>query len=341
MIEVRNGVTVIVCCHNSAARLPEVLSYLVAQKIPEDIPWEVIIIDNASTDDTSQVALQAWRKDAPVPLRIVYEPRLGLSHARRRGLLEAQYEFVSFIDDDNWVAPDWVKVVFEVISQHPNVGACGGFSEAICEVFPPWWFKHYKGSYAVGPQGEGGDITWTRGFLWGAGLTIRKSAWQQLLNNGFGPLLVGRQGSRLTAGEDSELCFALRLAGWHLWYESRLRLCHFLQAYRLEWSYLRRIHRGFGASTVGHDSYHFALKKSPKSLKGRRRQTWQWQTLAALKRLFRQRRKLLLSLRHPMEGDTDVLDIERRVGRLFELLRKRKEYDVSIREVRDASWMRI
>ena len=124
------GVSVVICCHNSLSRLPATLAHLKAQHVGGRIPWEVIVVDNASTDATSAVALDHWRKDAPTTLRVVGEPRLGLTHARERGFLEAKCEIVSFIDDDNWVCPNWIELVSEIMTNHPDMAACGGLTEA-------------------------------------------------------------------------------------------------------------------------------------------------------------------------------------------------------------------
>jgi glycosyltransferase involved in cell wall biosynthesis len=333
------GVSVVICCHNSRQRLPQTLAHLAAQQVRESVQWEVIVVDNASTDETSQIALTSWPAAVPAPLRVVDEPQLGLSHARYRGYLEAKYEIISFIDDDNWVCPEWVQLVSEIMSQYPELGACGGLIEAKCEVTPPEWFEQFKSCYAVGAQGqEAGDITCTRGELWGAGLSIRKSAWQQLLSNGFQTLLSDRQGTALTSGGDSELCMALRLAGWRLWYEPRLRLYHYLPAYRLKWGYLRRLYQGFGVASVGYGPYYYALQQSPENLKERLRQTWQGHILILLKNLLIHPRKLFLSFFYPLESDPEVLEIEQKIGNLLELLRKRKTFNLSIREVRNAPW---
>jgi glycosyltransferase involved in cell wall biosynthesis len=332
------GVSIVVPCHNAAQRLPQTLAHIAAQQVPEGLYWEVILIDNASTDETSQVALASWPADAPAPLRVLHEPRLGLTYSRLRGFAEAKYEIISCVEDDNWIGSDWLRVVAEIMRQHPNVGACGGFNEAVCEVNPPWWFDRYSWSYAIGPQGqEAGDITWTRGFLWGAGLTVRRSAWHHLVSRGFRPLLADRQGTKLNSGGDSEMCLALRGAGWRLWYEPRLRLRHFLLAHRLNWVYLRRLHRGFGASRVAFDPYHFALLGRPESFRGRLGRIWQREAGAVLKNLHSRRRKLLLSFVSPLEGDPDALYIENELGRLIELIRKRGAYDRSIQEVWEAS----
>jgi len=326
-----DGVTLIICCHNSSTKLPSVLTHLAAQEVPEDIPWEVIVVDNASTDDTSQVALQVWPEDLPVPLKVIYEPELGLMHARHRGLSEARYELVSFIDDDNWVASNWVKVVFEVMSPRSTIGACGGFGEEVCEVEPPWWFEKYKGDYAVGSQGpETGDVTETRGYLWGAGLTVRKSVWQRLLRSGYRNLLTGRRGNSLTSGEDVELCFAIRIAGFRLWYEPRLHLRHFLPPRRLTWRYLRLMYRGDGASSVGYDPYLAILGSEAQ----KHQEIWKREFLKTSMKLFRFRARLGKSLLLSCEGDQQTLAIELAMGRLLELFHKRQAYDNSFHAVR-------
>src|SRR5215472_9609045 len=121
------GVSIVICCHNSALLLPETLACLQAQTFSGVRPdCEVIVVDNASTDQTSQAARHHWPSDGPIPLRIVQEPKLGLTAARLRGIAEAQYEFVCFVDDDNRVASDWVESVFRLMSAHPQIGACGG-----------------------------------------------------------------------------------------------------------------------------------------------------------------------------------------------------------------------
>lgn len=302
-------------------------------------PWEVIIVDNASMDMTAQVAHSVWPKNPPAQLRVVSEPRLGLAFARERGFKSAQFESVSFVDDDNWVADDWIECVFEIMSNSSNIGACGGVSLAVPETEPPTWFEQVQSKYAIGPQGDvAGDITWSRGFLWGAGLTVRKSAWEGLVSRGFRHLLVGREGGSLGTGEDEELCLALRLAGWRLRFEPRLQLSHFIPSHRLRWHWLRRRMRGFGAGSVGLDPYRHAQSGHLDRFEGRTGSIWLWSTAAVIRKLSRFRAKLPSSWWTALEGDMDVLAIEMLNGRLLELLRRRKSYDFSIQHIRNASW---
>ena len=333
------GVSIPICCHNSAGRLAPTLQHLKRQVVPKSIPWEVMVIDNASTDKTLQMASEIWGDFPPANLRVVREPKIGLSYARIRGFQEAQYEYISFIDDDNWVAPDWVETVYRVMTAHPEVGACGGRSEAVFEEEPPTWFKKYERSFVIGEQGkEYGDITWGRGWLWGAGLTVRKTAWKFLVDNDFKPVLRGRTGKRLTSGEDVELCFALRLAGWNIWLDEQLILQHYIPAERLSWGYARKLMRGIGAASVGFIPYKLALTGENNIFMGRTGKIWTGKLCGNLKRLTKMELKWFFSRKRPVEGDDEILEMERLRGSLGEFIKKREHLDLDVNMVRNAKW---
>jgi glycosyltransferase involved in cell wall biosynthesis len=345
--------------------LPQTLAHLAAQIVPSATPWEVIVVDNASTDGTAEAVADAWPAEAPQCVRIVVEHQLGLTHARYRGLAEAQYELISFVDDDNWVCPSWIQTVSDIMAAHPDVGACGGYTEAVCETPPPAWLEAFdlpgvrrsdtptssetnahrsvkpfrRSFFALGSQGQqDGDITSSRGRLWGAGLTVRRSAWLGLIAEGFESTLVGRQGNTLSAGEDTELCLALRLAGWRLWYSSELKLQHFLPAERLTWEYLRRLSRGYGAVTVATDAYHFAARGLPAGRRQRLRRTWVWQCCNATRNILRHAPKLWTLDSTSLQGNPDVLHVEHCLGRLRGLLHDRSAYNARIRAIHSAPW---
>ena len=216
--------SVVICCHNGAKRLPETIAHLAAQRVPAEIPWEVVVIDNASTDDTAAVVMSCWPSDAPTPLKVIREPRLGKIHALDRALQEPLYEYIAFVDDDNWVSPDWVRITAEVMNAHPEVGICGGINTAVCEIDPPWWFEEFKGFFAISPNDvQTGDVTGGSAFV-GAGMTLRRSAWQSVVETGHRCFVVDRHGKLLTTGRDSEMCLAVRLAGWHFLARPTLKL---------------------------------------------------------------------------------------------------------------------
>jgi glycosyltransferase involved in cell wall biosynthesis len=331
------GVSIVICCHNSAKRLPETLAHLAAQDVPVGMPWEVIVVDNCSTDGTSEVASRTRESRTGVPLRVVKEGRTGLSHARRRGFDEARYGIVSFVDDDNWLDKNWVRVAAELMEKHSNVGACGGQGEAVCEVAAPAWFNGLEGGYAVGQQADkAGDVAWTRGFLWGAGLTVRREALGQLFNGGFCSALEDRNGQTLNSGGDSELCLAMRLAGWRLYYEPELRFKHFIPEGRLKWSYLRRLHRGFGRSKPVLGIYQKAHSAQPREK--RFRNHWTWQAVRILRSILSEHNHTLKRFHLPLEGEREVLALESKIGSLVELLKLRGKLARLEEQIKSAPW---
>jgi glycosyltransferase involved in cell wall biosynthesis len=229
------GVSVVICCHNGAARLPETLKHLARQAVPASIPWEVIVVDNASTDDTANVAARVWREaGAPAPLCLLEEARPGRSFALQTGFTAARYGVLVLVDDDNWLNPDYLERAFRQMCRHPEMGILGGKITAAFEAEPPRWFPQYQSWYAVGPQGKtSGDITGYKSHVAGAGMVVRKPAHELLKQKGFQPLLSGGRSGNLTVGEDMELCYAMMLIGYRIWYDEQLQLTHFMPKERL------------------------------------------------------------------------------------------------------------
>jgi glycosyltransferase involved in cell wall biosynthesis len=218
------------------ARLPETLKHLAWQILPSSIPWEVIVVvDKDSTDDTATVAARVWQEaGAPASLLVLVEARPGRSFALETGFIAAKYCVVVTVDDDNWLNPDYLERAFHLMCQHPEVGAAGGKITAAFEAKPPDWFPQFQTCFAIGPQGKAsGDITSYKRHVAGAGMVVRKSAYQCLKQLGFRPVLSGGRRGNLTAGEDLELCYALVLAGYRIWYDENLRLTHFMPKGRI------------------------------------------------------------------------------------------------------------
>lgn len=333
------GVSIVICCFNSRARLGETLGHLARQIVPPGLPWEIIIVDNGSTDGAAAFAEKAWAYQSAAPLRVVSEPQPGLSQARARGLREAGYELISLVDDDNWVCPDWVRLISEIMTQHPDVGACGGLSIAASEQPLPAWFAEFARSYAVGEIVAGaGDVTWSKGYLWGAGLTLKKSAWQGLLDQGFHPQLTDRLGTSLSSGGDTELCKALRLAGWKLHYDPRLSLRHFIPPARLEWTYLRKLRRALGASSVGIDAYDFAVRTEGSRMRRWARESWFYQTGLAVQNLLACGSLIWDARKRAVAGRAAALQAEWWLGRWQGLLSGPRGYAQAVRAVRQAPW---
>jgi glycosyltransferase involved in cell wall biosynthesis len=242
-----NGVSIIICCHNSEKRIVDVLTHLQLQKFDRKVDWEIILVDNASTDKTTETARQVWNKNPVTHLKIVDEKEPGLIYARLRGVRETLYDIISFIDDDNWVEPHWIEKVFTIFENDEKIGACGGKVIAGFENGAPAWFTDFQSNFAIGDQQkESGYVHKNRGFLWGAGLSVRKCLFQEIQKKGYKWTMTGRKGNLLLAGDDSEICKAVVLMGHKLYYEKSLTLVHYMPEERLTDKKLTGMNYGFG-----------------------------------------------------------------------------------------------
>lgn len=252
------GVSIITVSYNGAKRLPETIKHIKEQVVDANIPWEVIMVDNASDDNTFEV--MSNNGDITIPWKTLSQPRKGVVYARLLGIETAKYEFLLFVDDDNWMEPYWVQRVHEIFLAHPKIGMFAGYNEGVCEVPPPPWFEPYKVAYAIGSQGNGtSDITKSRGYVWGAGMAFRKSIYSLVKQCGFKPILTGGVGKKLSRGEDSELCYAYIAAGYQIWYFEDMKLRHYMPETRLRWTYIVALCRGFGESHFVFEIYSNAI----------------------------------------------------------------------------------
>ena len=233
-------VSVVICCYNSAIRLPKTLLHLALQEVADGLNWEVILVDNNSLDNTASIAADLWSEYGyPTSFKVVVEKRAGLSFAREKGIREARYEIVLFCDDDNWLASDYLLVGSSIIRSDKQIGALGGISSLVIEpgCVVPAWFKDNAGAYAVGKQATtSGDVSYRR-YLWGAGMLVRKSVLLDFFDVGVESVLTGRLGKVLLAGDDSEVCAWILARGYKLWYTEDLRFQHFMPASRLKKEY--------------------------------------------------------------------------------------------------------
>lgn len=262
------GISVIVCCYNSASRIRETLEYLAKQKL-NGVQAEIILVNNNSSDDTVAVAGSSWASyRSGTPLRIIDEPTPGLSSARHTGMKNAIYDYVVFCDDDNWLSENYLVTVFTLFKSDVRIGAVGGIGAPVYEIDPPETIKKNVIQYAVGNQAEeSGDVTHSKGYLYGAGISIRKSVYEYLIREGFTFALEGRKGNILTSGEDFELCQAIILMGHTLYYDASLTFKHYLTLNRLNENYLLRMNKGFGYSIAF--LYPYIYLSTDKKLKGK------------------------------------------------------------------------
>jgi len=115
--------SVIICTRNRAQSLDRTLRSLTLMRKPAEGEWEIILVDNGSTDATPQVVASY---ESRLPIRRVVETTPGLSNARNKGVDEAKGDFIAWTDDDVEVNEDWLSAYLEAIETNPNAVVLGG-----------------------------------------------------------------------------------------------------------------------------------------------------------------------------------------------------------------------
>jgi glycosyltransferase involved in cell wall biosynthesis len=312
------GVSIIICCYNSALRLEPTLTYLFNQKISPTIDWEIIVVNNSSTDNTVQKATSLYEQtDKDISFRIVDEQKPGLSHARNKGFETAKYDFALMVDDDNWLSENYVETVFNDLRENPNAAMVGGLGIPELEDEEPKWFTEYASCYATGTQSDNGlgPIRVSKE-LYGAGCALKLSALDQVRQLGFSNILSDRIGSSLTSGGDTELCYAFRIAGFDLLHDERISFQHFLPKGRVDWKYLRRLFHGFGMTKTLMDIYVSAVKGSPAPHDNQRFPYWFNRMWFLLTDVIKDAGVLFLGVLSKSEGNHKLLTSLAKIGQL-------------------------
>jgi glycosyltransferase involved in cell wall biosynthesis len=243
------GISIIVCTYNGAARIPATLEHIFNQSFPSNFLIELILIDNNSTDNSSTIASDLVKKFSfEDKYRYFNESRQGLNHAVRRGINESKYDWILLCDDDNHLNENYLQIGYEIISKNDKIGALGGYGIPLFESTEPDWFEKYAGSFALGSQNEfDGKINDKCAEVYGAGSFLKKAALQKFYDAGFQTIMSDRSGNKLTSGGDVERCFLIQLAGYEIWYDSRLTFKHLMPTNRLKWDYYLRLKSGIAS----------------------------------------------------------------------------------------------
>ncbi|SFS54613.1 glycosyltransferase [Paenibacillus sp. BC26] len=226
--------TIAICTHNRAADVKEALLSLLQQSCKQ--PFEVIVIDNRSTDHTKQTVLD-FRNMVDIQVRYVYEERLGLSVARNRAIREARGEIILFLDDDAKASKDWLADIIDLFDGDPIIGCVGGKIEPAWEGSPPRWLSRDNHSlYSILDYSD--DIVEMKepAIPFGANVAFRMSVFDTM--DAFREDL-GRVGSNLLSSEEAELIARIRTQ-YSVYYTPHASVLHKIPQSRISRKWLLR-----------------------------------------------------------------------------------------------------
>jgi glycosyltransferase involved in cell wall biosynthesis len=255
-------ISVIVCTHNPRDEfLTRALGALERQSLPHR-DWELIVIDNASTERLDTRLDLSWHASG----RVVRENELGLTPARLRGIRESKGEVLVFVDDDNVLDHDYLAQVHSVASTHPFLGAWSGSVKAEFEVEPPEWTRRYWGHLVIRevPRDAWSNIYWhDQTTPLGAGLCVRRTVageYLRLHDEGIRQFRMDRAGQNLVSGGDNDLAACAIDIGLACGVIASLRLTHLIPRERLTEEYLLNLAEGVAYSSVILHSFRGATK---------------------------------------------------------------------------------
>jgi glycosyltransferase involved in cell wall biosynthesis len=265
--------SIIIPAHNSAQRIAIPLRALLAQDAP-DGSFEVVVIDNASTDETAQVAAThpaiAGLARKGVECRVVREEKLGLAFARIRGIHEARAELVCFLDDDTAPEPAYVSEAIKAFSD-PATGLLVSRIYPFYETEPPPSIARREHLLAINNKLGDAVIEWeptpTLAPTIGAGMWVRREVFLSAVPwNQPGNTWSDRKGNSLVSGGDIEIGFYIGKAGYKRVYWPQLKLSHHIPKTRLNAKYICRLINGIVRSQIALEAKY---ARQPYNLKSR------------------------------------------------------------------------
>jgi glycosyltransferase involved in cell wall biosynthesis len=235
-------VSVVLCTWNRADLLAGALDALVAQR---DAPsYEIVVVDNASVDDTHAVLASAARRADRI--RSLFESRPGLSWARNTGIANSAGEIIAFTDDDVRVSPHWIAELAKAFDRYPSASCVGGpVTPQWSDVVPEWLTAEQWAPLGVQDYGRqpfvvdaARDVC-----LIGANFAVRRDAFARV---GLFDPAVQRVGADGGSTEDQEWQVRAWRAGLHGMYDPAVTATAVVPADRLRKRHHRRWHYGHG-----------------------------------------------------------------------------------------------
>ena len=320
----KQGISVIVCCYNSQSRLPETLRHLITQQA-NGINWEIVVVDNASKDKTSETATHILSAALPAEkYKVVNEPEPGLSNARKCGYVNSQYDLLLFCDDDNWMDEHYLEIANNIMRNNLHIGILGGLGEAVFEKTKPIWFDKYQINFAVGPQGAD-TLPFTEvQSAYGAGFIVRRQLFDTFADVGFKSLLSDRKGNQLISGGDTETCIIARMLSYTIAFSAALKFKHLMTKERMSWNYLKKLHFGFGQMRLYLHAYEYVKTHNKIPGQGLRFPLWLDKYIHLTRQLIKFYPGIWFKLQN--EGDDTVLKYVALKGEMAELRKLKNNY---------------
>ena len=244
-------ITVIICTRNRASQLTDCLASAANLKAPEGLLWELLLVDNGSSDNTAEVVASFKGR---LPIRLVREEAAGLSHARNRGVAEAAGTYICWTDDDVRLDPDWLAAYAAAFARHPEAAVFGGEIIPVLQAPTPTWFGRLADQWPLTTllaKRDYGDkpipLSFDRGVIpWGANFAVRTAEQRRVP---YEPAL-GVSPFQRRVGEEAEVIFRILKAGGVGWWTPRAKVRHIIPVKRQTLRYVYEYYLSCGETAA-------------------------------------------------------------------------------------------
>jgi glycosyltransferase involved in cell wall biosynthesis len=240
-------ISAVICTYNRERYLYNVLHSVAEGSLPPS-EYEIVLVNNNSTDGTES-EVRRFQTDHPeVQLRYCVETQQGLSYARNCGIREAQGDIIVYIDDDALVNKEYLATYADFFARSPQAVAAGG------PILPqydgceePQWMSHYTRQLITGKLYLGDREREFPGeaFPGGGNAAYRKSVFETV---GLFNVELGRKGNSLIGAEEKDLFDKMTARGMKFYYLPTAILYHLIPSHKLTQDYFNRLTLGIGQS---------------------------------------------------------------------------------------------
>jgi glucosyl-dolichyl phosphate glucuronosyltransferase len=235
-------VTIAICTWNRANLLRRTLEGVIRLAIPLGLDWEVLVVNNNSTDATDAVIKEAASR---LPIRGYFERRPGKSHALNLAVREAQGEYILWTDDDVLVDEGWLTEYVAAFQRWPDASFFGGPIEPWLESPTPGWLtrvfsrvSNIYGALDLGPE----PVPLTARVPYGANMAVRTADQRRFP---YDPAICRRPNS-LVRGEETFMLRRMLEAGLRGRWVPSARVRHWVPRQNQSAAYVRGWHVGAG-----------------------------------------------------------------------------------------------
>ena len=236
----------VTCTYNRAENLEKTLQSLVEQEYNSK-DFQIIIINNNSTDSTSEICEFYINKYSTLNIEYYLEMSQGLSFALNRGIKEAKGEYIIYVDDDETIGNQHLLKLEKHLTVYPEIGIIATPVVPIYEVPQPRWMSPFTQRLIGGAFDAGSKVKkLSKTSYPGTGHTIIRRELYKMVGNYNTEL--GRKGTGLLGAEDKDMTYRLVSNNIDCYYLPDLPIYHHIPAYKLSNEFFSKLTLAIGKS---------------------------------------------------------------------------------------------